>query len=152
MDVVVNDYRRAFPTKERWQEICQDVEETLPEEFVESETASENALRQLGYIGKRPSRGKDESEDQFQERQRAYWQQVKTAHQACKHALQTLTWESPADIVSLGLEWAEHLGIGGMGTRGFGRIRIESCKQVKNRRITEDCEDNAHGDTGNTEH
>ena len=21
------------------------------------------------------------------------------------------------------LEWAEHLGVGGMGTRGFGRVR-----------------------------
>jgi CRISPR-associated protein Cmr4 len=33
------------------------------------------------------------------------------------------TWATPADIVAAGLEWAEHLGIGGMGTRGFGRIR-----------------------------
>lgn len=33
------------------------------------------------------------------------------------------TWKTPADVVTAGLEWAEHLGIGGMGTRGFGRIR-----------------------------
>ena len=32
-------------------------------------------------------------------------------------------WKSPIDVVKAGLEWAEHLGIGGMGTRGFGRIR-----------------------------
>lgn len=32
-------------------------------------------------------------------------------------------WRSPTDVVVAGLEWAEHLGIGGMGTRGFGRIR-----------------------------
>jgi CRISPR-associated protein Cmr4 len=32
-------------------------------------------------------------------------------------------WRCPADVVAAGLEWAEHLGIGGMGTRGFGRIR-----------------------------
>ncbi|CAG0995756.1 CRISPR system Cms endoribonuclease Csm3 [Methanosarcinales archaeon] len=32
-------------------------------------------------------------------------------------------WRSPADVVTAGIEWAEHLGIGGMGTRGFGRIR-----------------------------
>jgi CRISPR/Cas system CSM-associated protein Csm3 (group 7 of RAMP superfamily) len=31
--------------------------------------------------------------------------------------------ETSADVVAAGLEWAEHLGIGGMGTRGFGRIR-----------------------------
>ena len=32
-------------------------------------------------------------------------------------------WCTPADVVIAGLEWTEHLGIGGMGTRGFGRIR-----------------------------
>jgi CRISPR-associated protein Cmr4 len=30
----------------------------------------------------------------------------------------------PLDVVRAGLELAEYLGIGGMGTRGFGRIRI----------------------------
>ena len=33
------------------------------------------------------------------------------------------TWSEPADVVVAGLEWAEHLGVGGMGTRGFGRVR-----------------------------
>jgi len=37
-------------------------------------------------------------------------------------ALRTI-WSTPADVVTAGLEWTEHLGIGGMGTRGFGRIR-----------------------------
>ncbi|BCV26027.1 type III-B CRISPR module RAMP protein Cmr4 [Gelria sp. Kuro-4] len=32
--------------------------------------------------------------------------------------------ETPADVVRAGLEWAEHLGIGGMGTRGFGRVKL----------------------------
>jgi CRISPR-associated protein Cmr4 len=32
-------------------------------------------------------------------------------------------WCSAVDVVTAGLEWTEHLGIGGMGTRGFGRIR-----------------------------
>lgn len=32
-------------------------------------------------------------------------------------------WETSSDVITAGLEWAEHLGIGGMGTRGFGRIR-----------------------------
>jgi len=33
------------------------------------------------------------------------------------------TWSTPADVVAAGLEWMEHLGVGGMGTRGFGRMR-----------------------------
>lgn len=37
----------------------------------------------------------------------------------------------PLDIVSAGLALAEMLGIGGMGTRGFGRVRIEAHWEVK---------------------
>lgn len=33
-------------------------------------------------------------------------------------------WNSPLDVVRSGLRLAELLGIGGMGTRGFGRIRL----------------------------
>lgn len=40
-------------------------------------------------------------------------------------------WCSPADVVKAGLEWAEHLGVGGMGTRGFGRIRTIDCRKVR---------------------
>jgi len=123
MDVVVDDYRNAFPTKTHWQQLCQNVEETLPEEMPSAETRSENALRKLGYIPKRPSRRDGEAEDEFKKRQGEYWEQVRKAHKACRVALENLQWDTSADIVALGLEWAEHLGIGGMGTRGFGRIR-----------------------------
>jgi CRISPR-associated protein Cmr4 len=33
-------------------------------------------------------------------------------------------WQGPLDVVQAGLKMMEYLGIGGMGTRGFGRIRI----------------------------
>lgn len=33
-------------------------------------------------------------------------------------------WQRPLDVVQAGLLLAEHLGIGGMGTRGFGRVRL----------------------------
>lgn len=33
-------------------------------------------------------------------------------------------WASPMAVLESGLKLAEHLGIGGMGTRGFGRVRI----------------------------
>lgn len=32
------------------------------------------------------------------------------------------TWDSAGKVFSAGLAWAEYLGIGGMGTRGFGRV------------------------------
>jgi CRISPR-associated protein Cmr4 len=34
------------------------------------------------------------------------------------------SWARPLDVVGGGLALAEHLGIGGMGTRGFGRIKV----------------------------
>jgi CRISPR-associated protein Cmr4 len=34
------------------------------------------------------------------------------------------TWQRPLDVVQAGLKLAELLGIGGMGTRGFGRVRL----------------------------
>ena len=35
-----------------------------------------------------------------------------------------LGWESALDVVKAGLRMAEWLGVGGMGTRGFGRLAI----------------------------
>jgi CRISPR-associated protein Cmr4 len=34
-----------------------------------------------------------------------------------------VNWQGVKDVVEDGLSLAEYLGIGGMGTRGFGRIR-----------------------------
>ena len=33
-------------------------------------------------------------------------------------------WERPLDVVKSGLALAEYLGVGGMGTRGFGRLKV----------------------------
>ena len=33
-------------------------------------------------------------------------------------------WNSPLEVVRAGLQMIEYLGVGGMGTRGFGRMRI----------------------------
>ncbi|MFQ5793572.1 MAG: type III-B CRISPR module RAMP protein Cmr4 [Candidatus Bipolaricaulia bacterium] len=35
-----------------------------------------------------------------------------------------LGWQTPLDVVTSGLRLTEHLGVGGMGTRGFGRVRL----------------------------
>ncbi len=40
-----------------------------------------------------------------------------------RHGNNGVSWENPTQVVTAGLEWAEHLGIGGMGTRGFGRVK-----------------------------
>ena len=43
---------------------------------------------------------------------------------------QPKAWKSALDVVIAGLEWCEHLGIGGMGTRGFGRVRMVDHQEV----------------------
>ncbi len=123
MDVVVNDFAGEFPEKEVWQNICPK-DGALQDDFPEEETKVEEALRHLGYITQsRPKQGDSESEEEFQERAEEYWSKVKLAFKRCKDALENLEWKAPIDVVDLGLEWAEYLGIGGMGTRGFGRLK-----------------------------
>lgn len=41
------------------------------------------------------------------------------------------TWNRPLDVVRTGLKLIEYLGVGGMGTRGFGRMEIVSDWEVK---------------------
>ncbi len=123
MDVVVDDYAGEFPSKEEWKRICEGVEENLPDTIPDSETKGEKVLRQLGYISARPQKRKDETEDDFEKRIKEYRDQVQKALQSCKKAL-SLNWSNPSDVLVLGLDWLEHLGVGGMGTRGFGRVKL----------------------------
>ena len=65
-----------------------------------------------------------------------------------------IVWEDVMQVITAGLEWAEHLGVGGMGTRGFGRIRkLMDCPVETNGTLGSPCsnEDDSHGGTGITE-
>ncbi|MDM7911756.1 MAG: type III-B CRISPR module RAMP protein Cmr4 [Methanotrichaceae archaeon] len=94
MDAVIDDYRNAFPGKERL----------------------EKWLRK---------KGKDFGIDERPNRQDlAKWKNETAGAALGLYCKGNNTWNSPTDVITAGLEWAEHLGIGGMGTRGFGRIRV----------------------------
>jgi CRISPR-associated protein Cmr4 len=41
------------------------------------------------------------------------------------------TWDSAIKVFCAGLKWAEYLGLGGMGTRGFGRVRLVNEAEVQ---------------------
>ena len=41
------------------------------------------------------------------------------------------SWRRPLDVVAAGLKAAEMLGLGGMGTRGFGRVRLVAQQEVQ---------------------
>ena len=132
MDVVVRDFKDSFPSREKWTEIIQredlstnpDEWENLPDEMPDQEHPVERVLRELRYISKRPQ-GNDE-------RSKEYWNDLKEIYEDFKDTFRryikfNLNWNSPLDVITAGLQWAEHLGIGGMGTRGFGRVRCLSC-------------------------
>lgn len=40
------------------------------------------------------------------------------------------TWSSPLEVLEDGLELIRHLGVGGMGTRGFGRVQVAGAWQI----------------------
>ena len=50
----------------------------------------------------------------------------KTAMEICKGNERTRDWNSPMDVIRTGFKVIEYLGIGGMTTRGFGRMKIIS--------------------------
>ena len=45
-------------------------------------------------------------------------------------------WERPLDVVNAGMRLIEYLGIGGMGTRGFGRMRLVAPRKAQQWRYT----------------
>ena len=161
-DVIVDDFRGNFPSKDVWVNICKDhricdesgkpkAEMTLPNEIPESESEIEELLRSLGYIGKRPEKRDNETENDFREKRQKYWEKVQKSFESLKQSL-GLSWQNPIDLIQFGVQWAEHLGIGGMGTRGFGRIRELACLRVEEHTLNDSCEkENAHRGTENTE-
>jgi CRISPR-associated protein Cmr4 len=51
------------------------------------------------------------------------WMEVVEDDYRTERFTATNGWKRPLDVVGAGLEWVQYLGVGGMGTRGFGRLR-----------------------------
>ncbi len=137
MDVVVRDFKDNFPSRENWEKIIQENElpdspdewGNLPDKIPEHEHPVEKMFRILGYVDERPNEKKYEDREDFEKAMKKYWEEIKKSSEVLKAVMKNnnLNWEDPFDIVIFGLQWAEHLGIGGMGTRGFGRVRCLYC-------------------------
>ena len=137
-EIVVSDFKGNFPSKQKWQQeikkrkLSEDLTEcqNLPPIMPDNDLPIERVLRELGYIGNRPA------SDSNDERKNEYWKMVVHSCQQLKQVVENsfLNWDKPLDVITMGLQWAEHLGIGGMGTRGFGRVRLLS--QSKNHETT----------------
>ncbi|NPB03144.1 MAG: type III-B CRISPR module RAMP protein Cmr4 [Thermotogae bacterium] len=114
MDVVVEDFAGKFPGKSRLQEW-----ESLLKNSKGNEKELKELLKRWNLIGK-----KEGVSDE------AIGKAIEKAKKWIDEAQERITKfedqapQTPIDVVDLGLEWAEYLGIGGMGTRGFGRMRV----------------------------
>lgn len=59
------------------------------------------------------------------------WLQAGVVETSEKTAKLELNWSSPADVLKAGLQMLEWLGVGGMGTRGFGRVAIVGAPLIR---------------------
>lgn len=119
LDVVVDDYREEFPDRKKLEEW----EKTLGGE---SEDAKKKLVKRWRLWNE--NQGDDKrgeavnratewvKEEKVQEGGQEKWRWETKPMQNVD--------QGPSGIVTAGLEWAKHLGIGGMGTRGFGRVRM----------------------------
>ena len=146
MDVVVSDYRGEFPSQERlegWENLLQS-NNNCPEHV-------ENLLRKW-----RLWKEKDKCQDAITSAEQWLQDEKIEENGQIKWRWERQTMQgvdpTPLGIVRAGLEWAEHLGVGGMGTRGFGRIRELACMEIETHALKEPCQKtNAHGGTEDTE-
>ena len=141
LDVVVDDYRDAFPAfneLEKWKQILTTAKENSEESF--------KFLQKNGFMRNYKAMPKDISKKYMedflkdkntflqliQDEKKYYQNTTLPSSNKWKNPDKTDgTEDTPDDVVTAGLEWIEHLGIGGMSTRGFGRIRMVDCHEVK---------------------
>jgi len=116
LDMIQHDYRHAFPSETRlktWQDTL-----STPD----SEPARELLAKWFPNYEKYE---KTEQEKAEQDR--------KSAEEWVSQALgraSSRSWQTPHDVVDAGLELAKWMGVGGMGTRGFGRLDIVSERRL----------------------
>jgi len=124
-DVVVNDYRKSLPTPnmlKKWQNILEGTDEQQKQKLLKSWRLwpeKEDSEKQSQAVETAKKWIQDEK---FEENGTQKW---KWERMNCKnHSYDLLC------IIQASLAWAAHLGIGGMGTRGFGRMRMVTSWEV----------------------
>ncbi|AEH44107.1 CRISPR-associated RAMP protein, Cmr4 family [Thermodesulfatator indicus DSM 15286] len=120
-DVVVDDFRGTFPTVTKlseWENILKN----------EKEEAKKGLLKKWKLLSDKEDK---EEKEKFQKAVKKVFDWINEERFKDVN-LEKWKWDNIEAtqnnqnilrIIVSGLEWAEHLGIGGMGTRGFGRIK-----------------------------
>lgn len=121
LDVVVDDYRQAFPSRQRLEEWKRILEG-------KDVAAKKRLLTRWGLWKENEGNGFPEK---TVEKALAWVKNDLEYYSTGALPQNTGSWrfdpargdDLPSDVVASAMEWLEHLGVGGMGTRGFGRIR-----------------------------
>ncbi|MDF0590977.1 type III-B CRISPR module RAMP protein Cmr4 [Methanotrichaceae archaeon Mx] len=140
LDVVVDDFRGAFPSKEQL------------EDWMEKLGGS-NGHDQKNLVSNWHLWKKDDGQAKLKEEvqkslgwikddlKRYEMSTMPTPKDGWKNKMQKDNQDGPQYVITAGVEWIEHLGIGGMGTRGFGRVRaLASCEVDYQTRTLNDCQ------------
>lgn len=137
LDVIVDDHRGEFPSKERlekWEQTLRNGDANAKKRLLKSwrllKESEENGEKLKGAVEiaqkwLREEKIKEEGQEKWR------WE---------RKTMQNVDGTA-AGIVAAGLEWAKDLGIGGMGTRGFGRVRCVASGKVENGKVNtwEEC-------------
>ena len=122
MDVVVDDYAGEFPSKEKLERWGQ----TLQNEGKDDE--KKKLLMKWNLIKKNETSQEDETQKALEKA--LEWLKNEKTHENNgeiwrweKSEMQGIE-QTPKGIIRAGLDWLEYLGVGGMGTRGFGRVKL----------------------------
>lgn len=118
MDVITDDFRQSFPDPDKLQEWQRMLMEPDLKKIAQKELLWKWKLLD----------SQNDSPEKFQEAVIKAGEWIVYDQSCYNNNLKAKGWDGngtnvPLDVVCSGLDWAEHLGIGGMGTRGFGRIR-----------------------------
>jgi len=122
LEIVEDDFRGEFPSKKRLEEWSNLLQNGFKEEA--KKLAQKWGLLQPDDNGKEISKKTNEA-SMWVEEDKAKYDSISGQW----HKNGSTKDDRPVDVVLAGLELVEHLGIGGMGTRGFGRVRLlHPCK------------------------
>lgn len=139
MDVVSDDFRGAFPSKEQLK--------TWKRELEESDKQPKMKIANKWHLLKN-NPGDSKLNEVFEKALEwinddlKHYAKMPNPDNGWKKYTHNPEKDSPQNVITAGLEWAEHLGIGGMGTRGFGRIKNIDFTQLHPTEIS--CQEEPH--------
>lgn len=121
LEAIVDDYRGAFPAKNQlteWNKILTSTDDSKQKNLLKDWRLwqgkdSDDKLREAIQKAK----------EWVNEDLKRYDAETMPTPKEGWFKGKDISQDSPTNVVAAGLEWAEQLGIGGMGTRGFGRVR-----------------------------